>query len=205
MKTAQCQTPDRQQLSSILADRQSRRLLACLQAGPLTLRDLAVALAAAECDCARSAVTAADRRTYRRCLHHTYLPRLTDAGLVAHSPDGLVRFVPAPLDQFAVQFPALSEPDHESWSAAAMVLARAYRHPLLSSLAAADDTLSLSALAERLVECEQPRLDSAPETARTLAVSLHHVDLPKLASAGLLAYDPEERTVTATSETATVL
>jgi len=203
MKTAQCQTPDRQQLSSILTDRQSRRVLASLQAGPLTDRDLAVAFAAAERDCPRSSVTADERRRHRRLIRHVHLPRLTDAGLATQSGDGLVRPVPGTLDRYAVQFPALDDPDHSSWPAAAVVLGRSYRYPLLSSVDDSDDTVSLFDLAERLVDCETPQLDT--DTARTLAVVLHHVDLPKLVSVGLLEYDTGTRAVTATPETATVL
>jgi hypothetical protein len=202
MKIAQCPTRDRQQLSSILAERRSRRLLCSLQDGPATTRDLAVALAAAERDCARSAVTAADRRRYRRTLQHNYLPRLTDAGLLTRPADGLIRFVPAALDRFEVQFPPLDRPDDPSWPAAAAALGRTYRHPLLAAVAEADGAVSLSRLADRLVE------DAVVETAddsRSLAVALHHVDLPKLASVDLLRYDAAEKTVASTSATETVL
>jgi len=104
MKTAQYPRLDRHQLSATLADQRSRRLLSCLQDGPATERDLAIALGAAALDCARSAVTPEDRRLYRQQLDRRYLPRLTDTGLIEQSPDGLVRSVPTALDRFDIAF-----------------------------------------------------------------------------------------------------
>jgi hypothetical protein len=206
MKIAQsgCSQTDRHQLSTILADRCSRRIIDCLQPGPLTARDLAVTLAADESDCARSAVGSADREEYRQLLEHSALPRLTDAGLVDRGSDGLLRYVPAALDQYEIQFPALDEPDHSSWPAVAAVLGRAYRHPLLS-LVADSESVSLSRLAALLVETDSPALGESSATPRSLSVTLHHVDLPKLAAVDLLEYDTETRTATPTAATETVL
>ncbi len=199
MKTAQCSRPDRRQLSAALTDQRSRHLLNCLQDSPASVRDLAVALAATELGCARSALTPADRRQHRRQLDQRYLPRLTDAGLLDRTPDGFVRFVPTVLDHFDVRFPPLSEPDHPSWAAAAAVLARAYRYPLLVAVAESE-SLSLSRLADRLATT-----DGVTRTPREFAISLHHVDLPKLASVDLLTYDADARTVTSGPAIETVL
>jgi len=199
MKIAQCSRPDRHRLSAALADQRSRRLLSCVRDGPATVRDLAVALAAAELGCARSAVTTADRQQYRRQLDHRYLPRLTDAGLLEWSPEGFVRDAPGVLDAFEVRFPPLDEPDHPAWPAAAAVLGRAYRYPLVGAVAEAE-SVSISELADRLADT-----DAAAATARELAISLHHVDLPKLASVDLLSYDPDGRTVTSGAAIETVL
>lgn len=205
MKIAQSSMRDRQQLSSILADRRSRRLLYCLQDGPATTRDLAVALAAAERDCARAAVTDRDRRRYRRSLQHNYLPRLTDAGLLSQSPDGLVRYVSTALGRFEVRFPSLDEPDHPLWPATAAVLGRAYRYPLVTQVARAEDAVSLSRLAEGLVESDSAAVEETVGDSRSLAVALYHVDLPKLASVDLLRYDSAARTAASTPATETVL
>lgn len=198
MKIAQsgCPVGDRRLLSSILADERSRRLLHCLQDGPLTVRDLAVDLAAADLNRARAAISDGERQRYRGLLQHSYLPRLTDAGLLSHSADGLVSPAPAPLDRFRVQFPGLDDPDHPSWPAAAAVVCRRHRYPLLAMVAEAGDALPVTRLAERLAETDDPR---------SLAVALHHVDLPKLASLGLLSYDTAAKTVTSTAATETVL
>jgi len=192
MEIAQRSRVDRHQLSVSLADRRSRWLLSCVQDGPATPRDLAVALAAADLDCTRSAVTTADRRQYRRQLDASQLPRLTDAGLLVRTPDGFLRGVPAALDHFEVRFPPLDEPAHPSWPAAAAVLGRSYRYPLVSAVAESG-SVSLSRLAERLDG--HPAVADGPATARELAIACHHVDLPKLAAVDLLAYDPDARTV----------
>lgn len=193
--------PDRQRLSTVLRDCRSRHLLHCLQDGPLTVRDLAVTLAAAELGSGRPAVETDERRQYQSLLRHNYLPRLTDAGLLVRSGDGLVRLGPLPLDRFDVQFPPLEDPDHPSWPAAATVLGRPYRYSVVSQVAA-DDTVSLSALADRVAESTSLDTEATP---RSLAVTLHHVDLPKLASVDLLEYDDVSRTVTRTPATETVL
>jgi len=204
MKTAQRSRPDRHRLSVALADQRSRHLLACVRDGPATARDLAVALAAADLDCARSAVTAADRRQYRRQLDQHYLPRLTDAGLISFSPGGLVRYVPTVLDRFDVQFPPLTDPADHSWAAAAAVLGRSYRYPLVSAVAEAG-SVSLSRLADQLAGSAAVADGEEPATPRDLTIALHHVDLPKLASVDLLTYDPDERTVASEPAIETVL
>ncbi|MDS0260618.1 hypothetical protein NDI56_14525 [Haloarcula sp. S1CR25-12] len=206
MKIAQsgCPSPDRHQLSSLLADRRTRRILDALETGPATARDLAVALAADDLDCARSAVSADDREQYRRTLEYNYLSRLTDAGLLEQAPDGLIRRDPTALDSYEIQFPALDEPDHPAWPAAAAVVGRAYRYPLLS-LVADEGDVSLPCLADRLLQTPSHAVAEAMTNQRALAVALHHVDLPKLAAVDLLTYDTETRTVAATPETETVL
>jgi len=193
--------PDRQRLSTVLRDCRSRYLLHCLQDGPLTVRDLAVTLAATELGCGRPAVETEERRQYRSLLRHNYLPRLTDAGLLVRSDSGLVRLGPLPLDRFDVEFPPLADPDHPSWPAAATVLGRPYRYSVVSAVAATD-TISLSALADRVAESIS---FDAEATTRSLAVTLHHVDLPKLASVDLLEYDDASQTVAPTPQTKTVL
>lgn len=201
MKTAQRSRPDRHRLSATLADRRSRHLLACLQDRPVTTRDLVVTLAATDLGCARSAVTAADRRLYRRQLDHRYLPRLTDMGLVTDSPDGLVRYVPTALDHLDLRLPPLSEPDHPSWAAVAAVVGRSYRYPLLA-VVAEQESVSLSRLVDRLAESA---VADGEQTPRELAIACHHVDLPKLASVDLLTYDSDERTVSRAPAIETVL
>ncbi|MBX0286318.1 hypothetical protein EGH22_08270 [Halomicroarcula sp. F28] len=199
MKTAQCSRPDRRQLSAALADQRSRHLLSCLQDSPATVRDLAVALAATELGCARSAVTPSDRRQHRRQLDQHYLPRLTDAGLLDRSPDGFVRYVPATLERFDVRFPSLEEPANPTWAAAAAVLGRAYRYSLVAVLAERE-SVSLSRLADRLATT-----DGVTATPRELAIACHHIDLPKLASVDLLSYDADARTVRSGPAIETVL
>lgn len=203
MKTAQseCPGPDRQRLSGVLADETARRLLCRLHSGPGTPADLAASLAAAERNCSAAAVTPEEQRRYEHRLHHDYLPRLEDAGLVDHDAGQLVRLTALPTDQFAVTFPAVEAPDDPAWDAVATVLARQYRYPLLSLLADADGPVPLSVLAANLAEAAP----DAADTSRELSVALHHVDLPKLEAVGVVTYDLGERTAAATPDAETVL
>ena len=165
----------------------------------MTIRDLAVDLAATELGCARSAVTPSDRRQYRRQLDQHYLPRLTDAGLLDRSRDGFVRYVPGMLERFDVRFPPLEAPADPTWPAAAAVLGRAYRYSLVA-VVAEQESVSLSRLADRLANT-----DAVTATPRELAIACHHADLPKLASVDLVTYDADVRTVSSGPAIETVL
>ncbi|QLG61318.1 DUF7344 domain-containing protein [Halorarum salinum] len=77
------------------------------------------------------------------------------------------------------------------------LLADAGYRAILTVLWEAEGPLHATELADRLVTGEAPLLDASEyerETERTL-VSLHHHRLPKLADAGLVEYDRDERTV----------
>lgn len=77
------------------------------------------------------------------------------------------------------------------------LLADARYRAILTILREAEGSLHVTELADRLVTSEAPLLDASEyerETERTL-VSLHHHRLPRLADAGLLTYDRDERTV----------
>lgn len=82
-----------------------------------------------------------------------------------------------------VQLPA------EKWN---RLLADARRRAAIRSLADRDVPLELSALAEDVVD----RSGEAVEPT-DVAVSLHHVHLPKLAECGVVEYDSESNRVTA--------
>lgn len=196
MQTAQsdCPAPDRQHLSAVLSDDRTRHLLGCLQSGPSSPAALATALAATERECAPAAVPPAVEQRYRARIHHDYLPRLEAAGLIARTGDGRIRLEPVRTDHFDVSLPDFDEPAEPSWTAAAAVLARPYRHRLLSLLADAGGPVSVSSLAADLARAE-PALADIP---RPLSVTLHHVDLPKLAAVELVTYDADDKTATAT-------
>ena len=89
--------------------------------------------------------------------------------------------------------------------AGADALTESERHAVLASdrrrtvLAALTDTvgpIELDCLAARVAEAEPDGSgDPGDDTRRTVAVSLHHVHLPKLVEAGLLRYDYDSRWV----------
>jgi len=196
MKTVQseCPAPDRKRLSAVLSDDRARHLLGCLQSGPSSPSDLAVSLAATERGCTPSAVPPAVKRRYQQQLHHDFLPRLEAADLIERTANGLARLDPVRTESFDVTLPDFDEPEDPSWTAAAAVLARPYRYRVLSLLTEAEGQVSLSALAADLAHAEPDVTD----TPRSLSISLHHVDLPKLAEVGLVTYDHEAHTVAAT-------
>lgn len=66
------------------------------------------------------------------------------------------------------------------------LLAHSYRRRVLAALADADDALTLDSLAEEVV-ARAPDLGPADE--EPVRVSLHHVHLPKLAAADVVAYE----------------
>lgn len=198
---SECPGPDRQRLSAIFSDATARRLLSCLQSGPATPGDLATSLAAADRDCPPAAVRPEDQRRYRQRLYHDHLPRLEAADLVDRPAGELVRLIPVPSDRFDVSLPAFDEPDDPNWPAAAAVLARPYRYPLLSLLVDADDPVPLSVLAGNLAESDP----ESAEPSRDLSVALHHVDLPKLADVGVVSYDTETTTAVATPNARSLL
>lgn len=77
------------------------------------------------------------------------------------------------------------------------VLSKRRRRTVLRLLLdAPDGVASLEGLADRLADHER-EAERAPgrDHRQRLLVGLHHVDLPKLAEAGALEYDPRSRTV----------
>jgi len=86
----------------------------------------------------------------------------------------------------------------ERLDAAFELLADPVRREVLYHLADADETsVAVSSLAEAVVREGEPGAsdESGASGARSLAVELHHAHLPKLEAHGVVAYDPERRTV----------
>lgn len=75
------------------------------------------------------------------------------------------------------------------------LLADRRRRTLLFVVGDASGPVPLTDLSERLLAREST--DSAADSAAVerIELKLHHVDLPKLADADVVAYDPETRTV----------
>lgn len=195
---------------SALGDPRQRRILSVLQdrASPMTVRDLAVRLAAEEAGTAVTDVTEEDHRPIRVDLHHRCLPKLEALGWIDRRPEGVVA-VGGP--SLAVERGSLLEgrdadkpdgrPDDARPAPEAIdaLLARPRRRELVSILAEYDRRLSLAELATELAEHRRDsRTRERDEDETSVRCTLHHVDLPRLAEAGLIEYDHDERTITPT-------
>ncbi|WP_338740442.1 DUF7344 domain-containing protein [Haloplanus salilacus] len=185
--------------SSILGAPRQRRILSILRdrGRPTTVDELRARLASDGSDASPDA-TEADRRGLRTDLAHRCLPKLVAAGWIERRPEGYVVVDPLPLESERLSLPDLREPEHPSWDAASVLLARPHRQDVLSVVAGRSDGLTVSELATEL-------RDRVDDRDRTLRTGLHHVDLPVLADVGLVAYDPDERTVDPTPRLSTCL
>lgn len=74
------------------------------------------------------------------------------------------------------------------------LLANRRRSRLVSALACREPAVSLRALASAVADRESSTPTDSLE--REVAISLHHVHLPRLSDADVVDYDPETRTVT---------
>lgn len=78
-----------------------------------------------------------------------------------------------------------------------------HRRYVLAALDAAARPLHLADLATQLARAESGDADVA-ERRQQLSLHLYHADLPKLADAGLVAFDRDERTVALTDDGASL-
>lgn len=94
---------------------------------------------------------------------------------------------------------SLPEPSSEAVSLDALfeLLAEERRRYVLYQLADCDGDVCADELAERITASKTGVSDEDVSEAafRSVATKLHHVDLPKLARAGLAEYDPDSRIV----------
>lgn len=188
--------------SSILADPRHRRILSILQSSsrPVTVDELCRRLATTGRDGAD--VATVDYQSIRLDLRHCRLPSLEAVGWIVRRPDGIR--LDEPLFPDAIDFspPPLWAPDDPAWPVVSALLARPSRLTILSIVARHDDSLDLADLAAELRATDDvTRVDGD----RRLPVALHHVDLPKLASTGVIEYDPDARTVAPTPRLAACL
>lgn len=182
--------------SSVLTDPRQRQILATLaeRSHPMTVRDLAVHLAAQAADTTPAAVTDEQCRRVRIDLHHRCLPKLNAAGWINRRPDGVVATGSPPVDD--AMFRELREYDCEIVRA---LYTRPRRRDVLSVVDSADGSLTVRELATELADCDQSQWRTERyQDERTLREMLHHVDLPKLSELGLLSYDAAAKTTTQT-------
>lgn len=178
-----------------LTDRRRRYLVTVLldRRSPVRERELAIHLAAASRERSVIDLTDADVRAERVALAHVHLPALEDAELVDWNRDEAT--------VTATEHPALQDPRFErlveteaaEWDAVVETLADERRRSVLAVLADRDGPASRSELVER-IRVPEGAGETGPDAA-TIRAALHHVDLPKLAAAGLVAYDADAGTV----------
>lgn len=174
-----------------LAAWQRRRLLWLIdQRSPFESRTLALRLIALDGE--TPLPTLADERVRRTRLElrHVHLPKLREAGLIRPTDEGVTREAHPAWSMPA--FLTLVRNDSPAADEVISCLAAPERRAVLLALERVDGTLDREAL------CHESRdfMDSTPETTMTPA-RLHHIDLPKLNAADLLAYDPERDTIRA--------
>ncbi len=155
--------------------------------------ELAVHLVAAETDEPLMDVTRQQAERVQADLEHVHLPKLADAGLVTRA-DGVVRTTRHP----ALQDPkieAMIETEAPDWDDVLDALADKHRRIVLTTLYRTDERMSPTDIAIEVAETVRGDGDAAVSVEAVLR-DLHHVHLPKLAAAGLVAYDADEETVT---------
>ncbi|MFC6827052.1 DUF7344 domain-containing protein [Halopelagius fulvigenes] len=166
--------------------------------------DLATMVASMETGDALRDVSEDAHRRVRIDIRHRHLPKLEAAGLIRRDDAGTVSAADNLLSE-AEPVAELLEAPTEVTETQERVLENAVRprrRAVLSVLEASAGSLSLRELGERVVTREEDAAvsDVSEDRLEETLVSLHHVDLPKLEDADLLAYDPDARTVTRRSD-----
>ena len=184
-------------LAAATVPRRRETLSTLLDHGELPLSDLARRVAAREAAVTVGQVSPTGRDRVLASLHHTHLPKLVDAGLVTRGRDAEDPLVsPGAWARNGATFDAIEAAfsTGETDAVVATLLADSRRGRVVSRLRASDGPVELESLARAVAAAEAPD-DAAPteDEVSSVAVSLHHVHLPKLADVGVLTYDPAER------------
>jgi DNA-binding transcriptional ArsR family regulator len=187
-----------------LADEERRRIVAMVSdraPDPVPRDELATALAARTNGDRPDDVTDEERERVASRLHHTHLPALAWAGLVEYDPDDVTV---ALSDHPALEDPGIVEvvegevpADPGSLDALLRALADARRRTVLDVLSHQIGRIHVETLARELeARAENTRESDVPaEDADRVLGALVHGDLPCLADAELVEFDPDEGTV----------
>jgi len=164
----------------------------------MPVHELAVQLAARVEGIEPSAVTETDYRPVRMDLRHRCLPQLVSIGWVERRATGVVAVDDSlSFETERLSPPNLHDPDHPFWDVVSVLLARPYRQDLTSILADRSQHVALESLATELLALGRTTSPDVSDDG-SLSTALHHIDLPKLASAGVVEYDRTERTAART-------
>jgi hypothetical protein len=181
--------------SSVLADPRKRRIIAFLLglSRPITVRDLAVELAGQEAESEPPDLSDAAIRSVQIDLIHRCVPKLDATGWVSLTPAGIVAADPPPLCDAESLRTELRNRDQTFWEAVGTVVAVPRRSRLAALIARQSDTTTIGDLEAKLQS--DPDFWDPSDASTSLRQTLHHVDLPQLAEAGLVAYDSDGHTV----------
>ena len=174
---------------------------------PLTVERLSRLVAAAELGCSPSTVSSADRERVHRSLRHHHLPLLVAARVVDYCPDSrrVTDWVDGPAavlprvaaDALAARVASDGDPVDTAYD----LLAHPTRRAVLWVLSRCDPPVTVEALSTRLDAVEGSRragpsrfgedgdADARASEGGASDVDLFHRHLPKLADAGVIAFD----------------
>ena len=179
-----------------LADRRRRVLLGLLldRVSPVTGREVAIHLAAAEQEKSIIDVAQDEVETIRADLHHVQFPILEEADLIQWDRDEQTVTTKGHPALWNPDFKRIIKTEAPGWNAVIANLADTNRRIILSVLDDQDGPLSRTELAQEvLTRNPDGALQSDMEA---FLASLHHVHLPELADAELIVYDTDTKTVT---------
>lgn len=125
-------------------------------------------------------------------LYHAHLHPLAEDGLIERRDDSTVALAQS-VDAATVD--DLIRAGDGDWAALEAILGTECRQRVVAALASADGAVSRSRLAETLAAMARPTTDGPGAVVDSIDVSLHHVDLPALAEAGVVRYDLDEESV----------
>lgn len=185
------------ELLPVLSDARQRRVLALLldSSGSMPVRDIAVHLVARGADTSPSMAPESTVRDVMVDLHHRCLPKLEARGLIECGPAGTVEVGQRLLEAEDAPAPAGDAPRLPSWEELAALAERPRRWHAAQILSQRRQPTTLDALASELGDEWEPASADGGVDDQSLRVTLHHVDLPKLADAGLIDYDDTDLTI----------
>lgn len=175
-----------------LASGRRRTLLSLLREvdEPIRVPHLATAIACREAPAAPDDALDARVQEVLVSLRHVHVPRLREAGLLAHDRRRDTVRRQSTRSRTEDRLVAHATADDGRHDALLDALAHPRRRAVLSTLAARGDPLPRADLAALVAARESGSGDAAaPADREAVLVSLHHVDLPKLSAVGLVAVD----------------